>query len=43
MEKEEQRFSIKYFWMKSWGSNKIRQELVARLGADADGLSQLKI
>jgi hypothetical protein len=43
MEKEEQRFLIKYLWMKNWGSTKINQELVTTLGADAYGRSQIKI
>jgi histone-lysine N-methyltransferase SETMAR len=43
MEKEEQRFVIKYFWMKNWGAKKIYQELVTTLGADAYSRSQIKI
>jgi hypothetical protein len=35
MEKEEQRFVIKYLWMKDWGAKRIHQELVTRLGDDA--------
>jgi hypothetical protein len=43
MEKEEQRFLIKYFWMENWRSKKVYQEFVATLGADAYGRSQIKI
>jgi hypothetical protein len=43
MEKEEQRFAIKFFWLKGWGSKKIHQELMGTLGDDAYGLSQIKI
>jgi hypothetical protein len=42
MEKEEQRFIIKYFWMKQWGAKRIHQQLVTRLGDDIYGVSQLK-
>jgi hypothetical protein len=43
MEKEEQRFVIKYFWMKDWGAKRIHQELVITLGDDVYGVSQIKI
>jgi hypothetical protein len=43
MEKEEQRFLIKYSWMKNWGSKAIHQELVITLRDDAYGRSQIKI
>jgi hypothetical protein len=43
MEKEEQRFVIKCFWMKDWGAKRIRQEPVATLGDEAYGVSQIKI
>lgn len=43
MQKEEQRFVIKYFWLKEWGAKKIHQELVSTLGDDAYGVSQIKI
>jgi hypothetical protein len=43
MEKEEQRFLRKYFWVKICGSKTIHQELVTTLGADAYGLSPIKI
>jgi hypothetical protein len=41
-QREEQRFFIKYLWMKNWGSKEIYQELVITLGADAYGRSQIK-
>jgi hypothetical protein len=43
MEKEEQRFVVKFFWLKGWGSKKIHQKLMSTLGDDAYGLSQIKI
>jgi hypothetical protein len=43
MKKEEQRFLIKYFWMKNWDPKKIHPELVTTLGAVADGWSQIQI
>jgi hypothetical protein len=35
MEKEEQRFVFKFFWLKGWGSKKIHQEPMSRLRDDA--------
>jgi hypothetical protein len=43
MEKEEQRFVVKLFWLKGWGSRKIHQGLMRTLRDDACGLSQIKI
>jgi hypothetical protein len=43
MEKEEQRFVAKFFWLKGWGSKKVYQELMNTLGDDAYELSQIKI
>jgi hypothetical protein len=43
MAKDEQRFLIKYLWMKNWGSENIHQELVITLGTDTYGRSQIKI
>jgi hypothetical protein len=43
MDKKEQRFLIKYFGMKNWGSKKIHQELVTTLIAGAYGEAQIKI
>jgi hypothetical protein len=31
------------FWLKGWASKKNHQELMAKLGDDASGLSQIKI
>jgi hypothetical protein len=42
MEKEEQRFVGKYFWMKDWGSQKIHKKLCVALGDDVSRLSQIK-
>jgi hypothetical protein len=42
MEKQEQRFLIKYFWVKK-GAQKIHQEFVITLRTDAYGWSQIKI
>jgi hypothetical protein len=42
MEKEEQRFVVKFFWLKGWGSKKIHQELISTFGDDAYGLSHIK-
>jgi hypothetical protein len=39
---EEQRFVIKYFLTKDWGSKKIHEELITTLGDDAYHLSQIK-
>jgi transposase len=43
MEKEEQRFVVKLFWLKGWEPKKIHQELMSTLADDARGLSQIKI
>jgi hypothetical protein len=43
MEEEEQRFIIKYLWMKDLGAKRTHQELVITLGDDADEVSQIKI
>jgi hypothetical protein len=43
MEKEEQRFVAKFFWLKGCGSKKIHQELMSTLGDDVCWLSQIKI
>jgi hypothetical protein len=43
MEKEEQRFVVKFFWLKGRGSKNIHQELMSTLGDDTHGLSQIKI
>lgn len=43
MDKEEQRFVVKYFWLQGWGAKRIHQELTGTLGADAYGVSQIKV
>jgi hypothetical protein len=43
VEKEEQRFVVKFLWLKGWGSKKMRQELMNALGDDVYRLSQIKI
>jgi transposase len=43
MEKEEQKFVVKFFWMKGWGSKTVHQERMSTPGDDAYGLSQIKI
>jgi hypothetical protein len=43
MEKEKQRFVIKYFWMNDWGAKEIHQERVTTLGEDAYGVSQINM
>jgi hypothetical protein len=43
MKKGEQRFVMKVFWLKGWGSKKIHKEVMNILGDDAYGLFQIKI
>jgi hypothetical protein len=43
MEKKEQRFVVKFVWLKRWGSKKIHQKLMSTLRDNASGLSQIKI
>jgi hypothetical protein len=43
MDKEEQRFVARFFWLKGWESKKNHQGLMIILGDDAYGLSQIKI
>jgi hypothetical protein len=43
MEKEEQRFVMKFLWLKSWGAKRIHEELMGTLGDDSYGASQIKI
>jgi hypothetical protein len=42
MEQHEQRFVIKYFWLKQWGCKAIHHELTSALGGSAYSLSQVK-
>jgi transposase len=43
MEKEEQRFVMKFLWLKDWGDKRIHEELMNTLGDDSYGVSQIKI
>jgi hypothetical protein len=43
MEKKEQRFVVKFVWLKGWGSKKRHEELMSTLRDDASGLSEIKI
>jgi hypothetical protein len=43
MEKEEQRFVMKFLWLKGWGAKRIHEELMDTLGDDSYGFSQIKI
>jgi hypothetical protein len=43
MEKEEQRFVVKFLSLKGWESKRIHQALINTLGDDPYGLSQIKI
>jgi hypothetical protein len=37
MEKEEQRFVMKFFWLKGWGAKRMHEELISTLGDDSYG------
>jgi hypothetical protein len=43
MEKEEQRFVMKFLWVKGWGTKRIHEEVTSTLGDDSYGVSQIKI
>jgi hypothetical protein len=42
MEKEEQRFVMKFLWLKAWGAKTIYEELMSTLGDDSYAVSQIK-
>jgi transposase len=42
MEKEEQRFVMKFLWLKGWSAKRIHEELMSTLGDDSHGVSQIK-
>jgi hypothetical protein len=42
MEKEGQRFVMKFLWLKGWGAKRMYEELMSRLGDDSYGVSQIK-
>jgi transposase len=43
MEKDEQRFLMKFLWLKGWGAKRIHEELMSTLGDDSYAVSQIKI
>jgi hypothetical protein len=43
MEKEKQKFIVRYCGIKSWGSKEMHKTLITTLGDDAYGVSQIKI
>jgi hypothetical protein len=43
MEKEEQRFVMKFLWLKGRGAKRIHEELMSTLGDDSYAVSQIKI
>jgi hypothetical protein len=43
MEKGEQRFMMKFLWLKCWGVKRIHDELMSILGDDSYAVSQIKI
>jgi hypothetical protein len=42
MKKEEQRFVMKFLWLKGWGAKRIHEELMSTLGDDSYKVSQIK-
>jgi hypothetical protein len=42
MEKKEQRFVMKFLWLKGWGAKGIHEELMSTLGDNSYGVSQSK-
>jgi transposase len=43
MEKKEQRFVMKFLWLKGWVAKRIHKELGSTPGYDSYGISQIKI
>jgi hypothetical protein len=43
MEKEKQRFTMKFLWLKGWCAESIHEELMSTLGDGSYGVSQIKI
>jgi hypothetical protein len=43
MGKDEQRFVMKFLWLKGCGAKTIHEELMSTLGDDSCGVSQIKI
>jgi hypothetical protein len=42
MLKEEQRFVMKFLWLKRWGAKRIQKELMSTLGDDSYGALKSK-
>jgi hypothetical protein len=43
MEKEKQRFMMKFLWLKAWAAKRIHEELMGTLGNDSCAVSQITI
>jgi hypothetical protein len=43
MEKEEQRFVMKFLWLKGWSAERIHEELTSTFGNNSYWVSQIKI
>jgi hypothetical protein len=43
MEKGQQRFVMRFLWLKGWGAKRIHEELMSPLGDDSYWVSQIKI
>jgi hypothetical protein len=43
MEKEKQRFVMKFLWLKGWTVKRIHEERMSTLGDDLYAVSQIKI
>jgi hypothetical protein len=43
MEKEKQRFVMRFLWLKGWGAKRIHEKLISTLGDDSYEVSQIKI
>jgi hypothetical protein len=43
MEKEDQRFVMKFLWLKGWGDKRIHEALKSTIGDGSYGVSQIKI
>jgi hypothetical protein len=42
METEEQKFVMKFLWLKGWGAKRIQEELNSTLGDDSYAVPQIK-
>jgi hypothetical protein len=43
MEKKEQKFVMKFLWLKGWGTKRIHEELISTLGDNSYRFSQIKM